>query len=102
MTGDTIQHDTGSMGGTLEELLEQTQEREEVYAEAQKRVLAWQIEEARRQKALSKSEVASRMGTSRSQLERILDPTNIAVSLESLDKVARAVGKRLSVEIVDG
>jgi hypothetical protein len=90
------------MGGSLEELLEQTQEREEVYAEAQKRVLAWQIEEARRQKALSKSEVASRMGTSRSQLERILDPTNIAVSLESLDKVARAVGKRLSVEIVDG
>lgn len=102
MTGDTIQHDTGPMGGSLEELLEQTQEREEVYAEAQKRVLAWQIEEARRQKALSKSEVASRMGTSRSQLERILDPTNIAVSLESLDKVARAVGKRLSVEIVDG
>ena len=101
MTNAT-EHEANSVGGSLEELLEQTQEREEVYAEAQKRVLAWQIEEARRQRALSKSEVASRMGTSRSQLERILDPTNVAVSLESLDKAARAVGKRLSIEIIDG
>ncbi|MCV0396117.1 MAG: helix-turn-helix domain-containing protein [Rhizobiaceae bacterium] len=89
------------LGGTLEELLEQTGEREEVYAEALKRVLAWQIEQARRQQDLSKSDVATRMGTSRSQLERILDPTNAAVSLQALDKAARAVGKRLSIEIVD-
>ena len=101
MSKSAIDTHTNPIGGTLEELLEQTGEREEVYGEALKRVLAWQIEEARRQQDLSKSEIASRMGTSRSQLDRILDPTHVAVSLETLDRAARAVGKRLSVEIVD-
>jgi hypothetical protein len=91
----------GELNGSLEDLLDETNERAEVYGEALKRVLAWQIEDARLRQDLSKSEVASRMGTSRSQLERILDPANVAVSLESLDKAARAVGKRLNVEIVD-
>lgn len=90
-----------SVGGSLEDFLQDLGEREEVYGEALKRVLAWQIEEARTRQELSKSEVASRMGTSRSQLERILDPTNVAVSLELLEKAARAVGKRLNIEIVD-
>lgn len=102
MTTNTTEGYVDPLGSSLEDLLDQTGEREEVYGEALKRVLAWQIEEARRQHDLSKSEVASRMGTSRSQLERILDPTNVAVSLETLDRAARAVGKRLSVEIVDG
>jgi ribosome-binding protein aMBF1 (putative translation factor) len=101
MSKSAIDTHDDPIGGTLEELLEHTGEREEVYGEALKRVLAWQIEEARRQQDLSKSEIASRMGTSRSQLDRILDPTNVAVSLETLDRAARAVGKRLSVEIVD-
>jgi len=96
----TQQHDH-AVGQSLEDLLDETGEREEVYGEALKRVLTWQIEEARTQQDLSKTELAQRMGTSRSQLERILDPANTAVSLESLDKAARAVGKRLSVEIVD-
>lgn len=91
----------GSVGGSLEALLEETGERAEVYAEALKRVLAWQIEDARKQSDLSKSELAARMGTSRSQVERVLDPANVAVSLETLDRAARAVGKRLNVEIVD-
>ena len=101
MTNNAASQKHNSIGSSLEEFLDELGEREEVYAEAQKRVLAWQIEEARKEKALSKSEVAARMGTSRSQLERILDPTNVSVSLESLDKAARAVGKRLSIEVVD-
>jgi antitoxin HicB len=91
----------GTIGGSLEDLLDSTGEREEVYDEAVKRVIAWQLEEARKAAGLSKSDVAVRLGTSRSQLERILDPTNASVSLDVLDRAARAVGKRLKVEIVD-
>lgn len=101
MTTNTIDNSADPLGGTLEGLLDETGEREEVYGEALKRVLAWQIEEARRQQDVSKSEVALRMGTSRSQLDRILDPGNVSVSLQTLEKAARAVGKRLRVEIVD-
>ena len=101
MTMDTTDNSADPLGGTLEGLLDETGEREEVYGEALKRVLAWQIEEARRQQDVSKSEVAARMGTSRSQLDRILDPGNVSVSLQTLEKAARAVGKRLRVEIVD-
>jgi transcriptional regulator with XRE-family HTH domain len=47
---------------------------------------------------LTKTEVAERMNTSRSQLERLLDPDNTSVTLESLERLARAVGKRLKIE----
>lgn len=100
MTNAPNDHDH-ALGGSLESLLDETGERDEVYGEAIKRVLSWQIEKARQERDLSKSEVAARMGTSRSQFDRVIDPTNTAVSLETLDKAARAVGKRLVVEIVD-
>ncbi|RST85213.1 Fis family transcriptional regulator [Aquibium carbonis] len=90
-----------TVGETLEDVLEGLGEREEVYGEALKRVIAWQIETARKGAGLSKSEIANRLGTSRSQVDRILDPTNVAVSLASLERAARAVGKRLRIEIVD-
>jgi antitoxin HicB len=45
--------------------------------------------------------MAERMGTSRSQLDRLLDPKNSAVNLETIAKAARAVGKRVRVEMVD-
>ena len=91
----------GSIGGSLEDMLESTGEREEVYGEAVKRVIAWQLEEARKAVGLSKSDVADRLGTRRSQLERILDPANVSVSLSALERTARAVGKRLKIEIAD-
>lgn len=90
-----------SLGGTLEDFLDELDEREEVYGEAIKRVLAWQIEAARQQNAISKSDMAARMGTSRTQVDRILDPRNVAVSLDTLEKAARSVGKKLKVELVD-
>ena len=48
---------------------------------------------------LTKTELAERMQTSRSQLDRLLDPENTAVTLDSLERLARAVGKRLVVEL---
>ena len=97
VSGETI----SSVGGTLESFLEERGERGEIYSAALKRALAWQIEQARKAKGLSKSAMAARMGTSRSQLERVLDPANSAVSIDSLSRAAHSVGKKLNIEIVD-
>lgn len=90
-----------SVGGTLEDFLDALGEKEDVYGEAIKRVLTWQIEAARKMQSITKSEMATRMGTSRTQVERVLDPRNVAVSLDTLDRAARSVGKRLKVELID-
>ncbi|MGD9816513.1 MAG: Fis family transcriptional regulator [Hyphomonadaceae bacterium] len=70
------------------------------WAAAIKRVLAWQVEKAMQDGALSKTEMARRMNTSRSQRDRPLDPENHTVSLETLARAAHAVGRRLKLELV--
>lgn len=72
---------------------------EEVTARARKRLLALQIQDAMEESSLTKKELAERLQTSRSQVDRLLDPDNTAVTLESLERLARAVGKRLVVEL---
>ena len=67
---------------------------------AVKRVLAWQIAEAMRAQHLTKSAMAARMHTSRSQLERLLDPEKTGVSLETIQRAAAVVGRELRVELV--
>jgi antitoxin HicB len=90
-----------SVGGSLEDFLDELGERDEVYGEAIKRVLAWEIEESRKRQSISKSEMALKMGTSRTQVERVLDPRNVAVSLDTLERAARSVGKKLVIRLVD-
>ena len=90
-----------SVGGTLENFFEELGEREEVYGAAIKKVLTWEIENARKRRSLTKSEMAIRMVTSRTQVKRVLDPQNVAVSLDTLDRAARSVGKKLKIELVD-
>jgi len=72
---------------------------DEVQATALKRALAEAVEEAMKEGHLSKVEVARRMGTSRSQLDRVLDPTYTAVQLDTLMKAASAVGRDLGVSL---
>ncbi len=72
---------------------------EEVTARANKRLLALQFQDAMEESRLTKTELAERLETSRSQLDRLLDPDNTAVTLESLERLAQAVGKRLRVEL---
>ena len=72
---------------------------EEVTARAHKRLLALQLQDIMDETQLTKTELAERMQTSRSQLDRLLDPENTAVTLDSLERLARAVGKRLVVEL---
>jgi len=90
-----------SVGSSFEDFLEEEGIKEEVYGEAIKAVLAWEIENARKEHSLTKSKMAVAMGTSRTQVERVLDPHNVSVSIDTLDRAARSVGKRLKLELVD-
>jgi DNA-binding Xre family transcriptional regulator len=88
-------------GSSFDSFLEQEGILEEVETAAIKRVIAWQLAEAMSASKVSKKVMAERMGTSRSQLDRLLDPENSAVHLQTIAKAARALGKRLRVEMVD-
>jgi antitoxin HicB len=68
-------------------------------AVAIKRVLAWQIAEAMQERGFTKSEMARRMKTSRAQLDRLLDPENEKVQLDTVQRAAAAVGKTLRLEL---
>lgn len=64
-----------------------------------KRVIAYQIAEEMKKKKLSKTQMASRMKTSRAALERLLDPENASITLIKLERAASAVGKKLKVQL---
>jgi antitoxin HicB len=70
---------------------------QEVQAAAVKRVIAELLEEGMAREGLSKPQMVKRMGTSRSQLDRVLDPTNITIQLDTLIKAARAVGRDVNI-----
>ena len=65
-----------------------------------KRVISFQINQYMEQQDLSKSAMAHRMHTSRAALERLLDPENQSVTLQTLDKAAHALGKRVQIALV--
>ena len=64
-----------------------------------KRALAYQVKELTKEQNLSKTEMSRRMKTSRALLERLLDPGNQSVTLQTLDRAARALGKRLQISL---
>ena len=68
-------------------------------AVAAKRVIAFQIAREMESAHISQSELARRMKTSRSAVERLLDPTNHSVTLQTLERAASAVGKRLKIQL---
>ena len=68
-------------------------------AVAAKRVIAFQIAREMESAHISQSELARRMKTSRSAVERLLDPTNDSVTLQTLERAANAVGKRLKIQL---
>jgi antitoxin HicB len=86
-------------GSSFDDFLREEGIYEECTATALKRVLAWQIEQEMQNKHISKTDMADLMHTSRSQLDRILDPQNTSVSLETLYRTAAALGQSLKVEL---
>lgn len=89
-----------NLGSSFDSWLSEEGIREEVTAVATKRVLVRQLETAMRDAGLSKAEMARRMKTSRSQLDRLLNPENDSVTLATLQKAARAVGREVRLELV--
>jgi DNA-binding Xre family transcriptional regulator len=89
------------LGSAFDDFLEQEGILNEVTEVALKRVLAWQVEQAMKERGLTKSKMAKSMQTSRAALNRLLDPEYDSVTLRTLDKAARAVGKRIKIDLVD-
>jgi hypothetical protein len=88
-------------GSTFDGFLEAEGIREEVEAVAIKRVLAWQLEQAMREQQKTKRAMAKQLHTSRSQLDRLLDPRNVSVTLDTVARAAKALGKRLVIRVID-
>lgn len=86
-------------GSSFESFLEEEGILEEIDEAAVKRVVAWQIEQAMKAHQLNKSDLARRMETSRTQVDRLLDPDNVGVTLHTMHKAAAVLGKRLRVTI---
>jgi|SRR5690242_20968415 antitoxin HicB len=88
-------------GSSFDSFLEEQGIREEVEAVAIKRVLAWQLQQAMRKQQKTKQAMARQLNTSRSQLDRLLDPQNVSVTLDTITRVARALGKRVILRVAD-
>jgi len=84
-------------GSNFDDYLREEGILEEVTVRAHKRLLALQLQDAMVEMKLTKTELAERLQTSRSQVDRLLDPDNTAVTLDSLERLACAVGKQLVV-----
>jgi predicted XRE-type DNA-binding protein len=90
-----------AIGSRFESFLSEEGMLEETTERAIKAVIAWQLHQAMRRRRLTKKAMAQRLGTSRSQLDRLLDPTSDAVTLASLKRAARLVGKKIRMDLVD-
>jgi len=84
-------------GSNFDDLLEEEGILEEVSAKAHKRLLSLQLADIMQEKNITKTSLAEKLHTSRSQLDRILDPNNTSITIEVLENVAHAVGKRLYI-----
>ena len=87
-------------GSTLDAFLKEEGVFEEFQARAIKEVLAWQLEQAMKAKKLSRKRMAEVMGTSRSQISRLLDPTDGNVTLATLQRAAKIVGRKVRLDLV--
>jgi len=88
------------IGSSLDDFLAEEGILADVEATAIKRVLAFQIEQLMKEQNLTKTAMAKRMKTSRTALERLLDPANPSATLQTLERAAAALGKRLQVELI--
>ena len=88
------------IGSSFDDFLEEEGILAETNVVAIKRVVAWQIQQKIEHEHLSKTKMAKLMKTSRSGLDRLLDPNNTSVTLHTLDNAARALGKKLKLELI--
>ncbi|MCJ7481775.1 MAG: helix-turn-helix domain-containing protein [Thermodesulfovibrionales bacterium] len=87
------------LGSNFDDFLREQDMLSGAEAVAAKRVLSFQIEKEMRRKGLTKVEMATRMRTSRTAVDRLLDPANVSVTLNTLEKAALVLGKKLSIRL---
>ncbi|MBK9165944.1 MAG: XRE family transcriptional regulator [Bryobacterales bacterium] len=87
------------MGSSIDDFMKEEGIFEEAQAQAIKEVVAWQLAEAMKEKKISKNRMAAMLKTSRSQVDRLLDPKK-DITLGSLQRAAAMVGRRVSIELV--
>ena len=87
------------MGSSIDDFMKEEGIFEEAQAQAIKEVVAWQLAEAMRTKKISKNKMATLLKTSRTQVDRLLDPKS-DITLGSLQKAAAMVGRRVTIELV--
>jgi antitoxin HicB len=87
------------MGSSIDDFLKEEGIFEEAQAQAVKEVVAWQLAEAMKKQKISKNRMATLLKTSRTQVDRLLDPKN-DITLSSLQRAAAIVGRRVTIELV--
>lgn len=92
--------DNPHRGSTLDSFLEEEGVLAEFQAKAIKEVIAWQLAEAMREQGVSRSRLATLMRTSRTQIARLLDPNDGNVTIETLQRAAVLVGRRVELQLV--
>ncbi len=88
-----------NIGSNFDDFLDEEGLLEEVTAVAVKRYISHQLAEKMSETKLSKAEMTRRMDTSRSALDRLLDPENSSVTLQTLQSAVQALGGRLKIEL---
>lgn len=88
------------MGSGIDDFLREEGVLEEFQARSIKEVIAWQLDQAMKDRKLSKRRLAEMMHTSRTQIDRVLDPTDGNVTIETLQRAAAILGRRVQVELI--
>ena len=87
-------------GSSFESFLKKQGLHEEVHAAALKRAVALKVNDLMKQQRMNKSAMAARMRTSRAAVHRLLDPENTSVTLATLNRAARSLGRKVKIELV--
>lgn len=90
---------SNNIGSSLDDFLKEEGIYEETQAMAIKEVVVWQLTEAMKTQSLTKARLATLLNTSRSQVDRLLDPTR-DVTLSTLQRAATLVGRKVQIELV--
>jgi antitoxin HicB len=89
------------VGSSFDDFLDEENLLLEANEIAIKRVIAWQLQQEIESKHMTKTDVAKAMGTSRAAVDRLLDPNNTSVTLNTLSKAARILGKKIEIDLVE-
>lgn len=88
-------------GSNFDDFLKEQGIYDEVTAKALKRAISEQLKEGMQEHHITKVAMAARMETSRTQVDRLLDPDNLRIQFDSLVKAATAIGKHVEIRLVD-